>query len=395
MSEPSSAQHPQNKIPQLIPTRPKGEQSRHVVTARPDVALRLQGLVKRYGSVVAVQGVSISIPAGAFLTLLGPSGSGKTTILNLIAGFIPPDEGEVYFDERPMSNVPVHKRNIGMVFQNYALFPHMNTFDNVAFPLRMRRYPRREIESKVRHVVGLVGLESFEWRHPRQLSGGQQQRVALARALVSDPPLLLMDEPLGALDKKLRDRMQVELKELHRRLRVTVVYVTHDQSEALALSDQIAVVRGGRVEHVASPYELYENPTSQFVADFIGDSNFIKGLVSHVDHGSASLTTRTGSIIRGKPVGVLTPQNPGFAVVRPERISCSTVGLQSVETNVLSGQIESAIYLGEYFRYAIETADGLLVAKHPASDGQEPFERGKRVWLSWAQKDTRILPPAD
>src|SRR5215216_3040300 len=234
---------------------------------------------KRYGSVIAVDGVSLDIAPGEFLTLLGPSGSGKTTTLMMLAGFEIPTAGEIFVDEDPIASVPPYRRNIGMVFQNYALFPHMTVGENIAFPLQMRKMSRAEITRQTTAVLALVGLPRYEGRYTRQLSGGQQQRVAVARALVFNPRVLLMDEPLGALDKQLRESLQLELKRLHERLGVTIIYVTHDQGEALVMSDRIAVLHRGRIEQIGLPTELYERPATRFVAAFLGESNFLAGRV--------------------------------------------------------------------------------------------------------------------
>ena len=234
--------------------------------------LRLRQLTKTFGAAKAVDQISLDVPAGAFVSLLGPSGSGKTTTLNLIAGFLTPDAGDILLDERSIADVPPHKRNIGMVFQSYSLFPHMTVADNVGFPLRMRTKLSREAARKrIDDMLGLVQLAHLASRYPRQLSGGQQQRVAMARALVSHPRLLLMDEPLGALDKKLREQMQVEIKRIHRSVGTTVIYVTHDQTEALTMSDLVVVMHHARVAQVGTPRVLYEAPANLFVADFLGD----------------------------------------------------------------------------------------------------------------------------
>ena len=241
--------------------------------------VRLQNLAKQFGSVTAVDSVSLDISRGEFITLLGPSGSGKTTTLMMVAGFEVPTAGEIYIAGEPMAYKPPYKRDIGMVFQNYALFPHMKVHDNIAFPLNNRKVPKPKTDQKVNAALDLVKLAGFGSRNPKQLSGRQQQRVALARALVFDPSVLLMDEPLGALDKKLREHMQLEIKRIQETLGITVIYVTHDQSEALTMSDRIVVMNEGRIEQVGTPSELYEGPANRFVADFIGESNFLEGEV--------------------------------------------------------------------------------------------------------------------
>jgi putative spermidine/putrescine transport system ATP-binding protein len=241
--------------------------------------LRLECVSKAFGNVVAVDSISFTLAEGEFLSLLGPSGSGKTTTLQIIAGLTHPTRGQIFLSGRPIGPLPPYKRDIGMVFQNYALFPHMTVAGNVAFPLQMRGVPRTEISRRIDKVLNLVDLPGLAERYPRQLSGGQQQRVALARAIVFEPTLLLMDEPLGALDKKLREQMQLEIKHLHKRLGVSIIYVTHDQDEALVMSDRIGVFNRGRLEQVGSAEQLYEQPTTRFVAEFIGESNIIRGTV--------------------------------------------------------------------------------------------------------------------
>ena len=245
--------------------------------------LRLRQLTKAFGASQAVDRISLDVPAGAFVSLLGPSGSGKTTTLNLIAGFLTPDAGDILLDERSIADVPPHKRNIGMVFQSYSLFPHMTVAENVGFPLRMRtRLSRQDARQRIDEMLALVQLGHLGTRYPRQLSGGQQQRVAMARALVSHPRLLLMDEPLGALDKKLREQMQIEIKRIHRSVGTTVIYVTHDQTEALTMSDLVVVMHQARVAQVGTPRVLYEAPANVFVADFLGDSNLLTATIAHV-----------------------------------------------------------------------------------------------------------------
>src|SRR5687767_2754599 len=262
------------------------------------------------GESLVVKNLDLNIRAGEFVTLLGPSGSGKTTTLMMLAGFEIPTAGEIYVDEDPIASVPPYRRNIGMVFQNYALFPHMTVGENIAFPLQMRRMSRAEITRQTTAVLQLVGLPGYEGRYPRQLSGGQQQRVAVARALVFNPRVLLMDEPLGALDKQLREHLQLEIKALHDQLGVTIIYVTHDQEEALVMSDRIAVMNDGRIEQCGPPTELYDEPSTRFVATFIGESNFIDGRVISSD-GLASVVAIEGAGTVRAPGPSL--QSPGTA----------------------------------------------------------------------------------
>jgi len=248
----------------------------------PDYMIELQNVTKRYGSIVANDCINLGILRGELMTLLGPSGCGKTTALRCITGHLTPDEGQVFIDGEDVTDVPTHKRELGMVFQNFALFPHMTVFENVEFPLMIRKQPKAERHEMVMEALQLIRMEQYEKHYPRQLSGGQQQRVGLARALVYRPKVLLLDEPLSNLDAKLREEMRFEIKELQRRLDITAVYVTHDQAEALALSDRVAVMNGGQVEQVGTPDEIYDQPGSQFVADFIGLSDFIEGIVLSV-----------------------------------------------------------------------------------------------------------------
>ena len=262
--------------------------------------IELRQLTKRYGKETVVDGISTTIAAGEFFSMLGPSGSGKTTTLMMIAGFADVDGGQILVDGADIADVPPQRRGFGMVFQNYAIFPHLSVTDNVAFPLRARRLPSDEIGRRVREALELVRLERFADRYSRQLSGGQQQRVAIARAIVFQPSIVLMDEPLGALDKNLRFQMQVEIKEIQRRLGMTVIYVTHDQEEAMNMSDRIAIMNHGRIERVGRPAEIYENPTSNFIARFLGEANLVPGIVQSVDSDVATLRTNGGLVLRAR-----------------------------------------------------------------------------------------------
>jgi putative spermidine/putrescine transport system ATP-binding protein len=346
--------------------------------------VRLEGIVKTFGAVRAVDGVTLTVRAGEFLTLLGPSGSGKTTTLACVAGFAVPTEGEIVIQGQPVTFEPPFKRNVGMVFQHYALFPHMSVSDNLAFPLRMRRRPAAEIRERVAWALALVQLDGFGGRAPRQLSGGQQQRVALARALVFEPPVLLMDEPLGALDKKLRAEMQLELKHLHARLGVTVIYVTHDQEEALTLSDRVAVMNRGRLEQLGTPLELYESPRTRFVAEFVGESNVLEGTVTAAASGrwlvtrrGLRLPLRTGGVTAGETLTVM---------VRPEKIALTSEGDALVE-----GEIAEAIYLGDATRYVVRAGDETLVVKQQNAAAGGALKAGARVGLRWESESERRL----
>jgi spermidine/putrescine ABC transporter ATP-binding subunit len=315
--------------------------------------LKVEGLVKRFGEVLALDGVSLDIASGELLTILGPSGSGKTTLLKVVAGFETPDAGSVAVDGVDMTAMPPARRDIGMVFQNYALFPHLTVARNVAFPLEMRNVARPEIERRVGEALGLVELQGYGQRLPRQLSGGQQQRVALARAIVFNPRLLLLDEPFGALDRKLRETMQLEVRRLQRRLGLTTIFITHDQEEALVLSDRIAVMNKGTIQQVASTTEIYERPANDFVADFVGESNIFHGTVTEV--GSVTLDAGRRLLIShpapvGSRVGML---------MRPERFGRGA--------NSFNGEVVEAVYLGSAFKLRLACDDGIeLIVRQPA-----------------------------
>lgn len=349
--------------------------------------LELIGLTKVYGDVVAADHVTLDIAPGEFITLLGPSGSGKTTTLMMVAGFVLPTSGQILLNGEDIAFRPPHKRNIGMVFQNYALFPHMTVAENIAFPLKMRKWSREQIRQAVREVLQLVRLPGFEERYPRQLSGGQQQRVALARALVFRPPVLLMDEPLGALDKKLREEMQLEIKHIQESTNITTIYVTHDQEEALTMSDRIAVMNAGRIEQVGSPRELYEQPVSQFVADFIGESNFLSGRVELGD-GYLYLVTEEGWRVVIPNADNLRPGEQVSVALRPERI---VIGDGSGD-NVVEGSIEEIIYVGEATKFRVRLEhDRWLTVKQPSRLETMRWRRGDRVRLSWSAADAVIV----
>ena len=295
------------------------------------------------GKELVVKGLDLDIAEGEFLTLLGPSGSGKTTTLMMLAGFETPTNGEIYFDGRPINNIPPHKRGIGMVFQNYALFPHLSVYENLAFPLKVRKVDKSEIEERINKTLKMVSLTGFENRMPAQLSGGQQQRVAVARALVFDPKLVLMDEPLGALDKNLRESMQYELKHIHESLGVTVVYVTHDQGEALTMSNRIAVFNDGKVQQLSGPNELYETPVNSFVASFIGENNTFTGTVKEIASGSAKIETDSGETIVANPIAVSSSGEKSRISLRPERVS---IDPNEQLENKFTSEIREIIYRG-------------------------------------------------
>jgi len=346
--------------------------------------------------VVAVEDVSVTIASGSFFTLLGPSGSGKTTTLMMVAGFAYPTRGEVFVDGRAVEGLPPQKRDLGMVFQSYAVFPHLTVFDNVAFPLQIRRARRPEIARRVGEALELVRLVGYERRLPRQLSGGEQQRVALARALVFHPRVLLMDEPLGALDKKLRAHMQLELKHIQRHLRVTVIYVTHDQEEALTMSDRVAVMRRGRIEQVGTPAELYEAPASRFVADFLGESNFVEGvIVGEPARGRWHVRAAGGLEFRGVGSAPLRAGQAVTAAVRPEKlVPVEAAGAAPADAmNTCRGTVTEAIYVGDATRYRIALgADGAVIVKVPNRLGLRQHAEGDAVALAWSPDETLLFP---
>ncbi len=353
-------------------------------------SIRLEKIKKVFDShVVAVDDVSLDIREGEFFSLLGPSGCGKTTTLRLIAGFEEPTEGTVYIRGRDVTRIPPHKRDTGMVFQNYALFPHRSIFDNVAFGLRMRRLPKEAIKKKVNDALKLVEMEGLGDRRPSQLSGGQQQRVALARAIVIEPTVLLCDEPLGALDKKLRQQMQFELKKLQKKIGVTLVYVTHDQEEALTMSDRIAVMHQGRVIQMGSPLQIYNHPQTIFVSNFIGDSNLFEGSVEKMDKGLAHVVTpdQVRLVTRGNDVA---PGDRLTIAVRPEKARLLITG--ETAGNSYSGSVESANFMGVSILYRIALPSGRLVFVIEPNDGNKPiFASGQGVRVGWEAADCLIL----
>jgi len=354
--------------------------------------LELQGLKKSFGSTAAVAGVNLELMQGEFLTFLGPSGSGKTTTLAMVAGLQKPTAGRILLDSVPLDPLPPYRRNIGMVFQHYALFPHLSVARNIAFPLEMRRVGRREIAERVAAVLALVGLDDLGHRYPRELSGGQQQRVALARALVFRPPLLLMDEPLGALDKKLREQMQLEIMRLHRELGVSILYVTHDQGEALVMSDRIAVFKDGRIEQIGRADELYERPATGFVAGFLGDSNFFEGSVRAVS-GSECLVDCEPGPLRGHNTARLEPHDKAILAIRPEHIRLSLSGKVEDCDNILKGRVSEIIYVGQARKYVIDVPAGgkLLALQQACIVGPDTIQCGDEVTLGWRYIEANIL----
>ena len=356
---------------------------------RTQPVLELSAVRKTYGGFVAVESVDLTLGSEEFLTFLGPSGSGKTTMLMMVAGLQQPDAGSIRLGGQPVERLPPYRRDIGMVFQHYALFPHMSVRRNVAFPLEMRRIPRAEIGQQVADALQLVGLAEFGDRLPRQLSGGQQQRVALARAMVYRPALLLMDEPLGALDKKLREQMQREIKRVQRERRISVLYVTHDQEEALTMSDRIAVFNRGRIEQIGTPEELYERPATRFVADFLGETNFVPARVLRCEGRRCQVDIAGSSFEASSP----RPVAEGAAVVvavRPERLRLSPAS----KPGGLTGVLTEIVYLGNARRAVVRLPDGrdcfsLHHAKEAEAIASAP---GETVDLSWEAGHATVFP---
>lgn len=340
------------------------------------------------GETLVVKDLNLDIGQGEFLTMLGPSGSGKTTCLMMLAGFETATHGDIRLDGRPINNIPPHKRGIGMVFQNYALFPHMTVAENLAFPLEVRKLGRDEIAAKVQRALDMVQMGRFAGRRPGQLSGGQQQRIALARALVFEPELVLMDEPLGALDKQLREHMQYEIKHLHEQLGVTVVYVTHDQSEALTMSDRIAVFNDGRIQQLARPEDLYERPDNAFVAQFIGENNRLYGTVEAIDGGFATVKLGNGTLVRALAVSCGGVGSESQLSIRPERVD---LGGRAGE-NLVEAQVLELIYHGDHIRCRLDVhGNSNFIVKVPNASGVDHLKVGESTQVGWAAADCRAL----
>jgi spermidine/putrescine transport system ATP-binding protein len=359
-------------------------------TADGEAAIELVGVVKEFHAhgelVAAVKGIDLTIAEGEFFSMLGPSGCGKTTTMRMIAGFEEPTKGAIYLRGVDVTGVVPNRRDVNMVFQSYALFPHMSVYENVAFGLKRKGVARTEISRRVGEMLQIVGLAGREKRRPRELSGGQQQRVALARALVNRPRALLLDEPLGALDLKLRQAMQVELKRIQREVGVTFVYVTHDQGEALAMSDRIAVMNDGAIEHLGTPREIYEFPATKFVAGFIGTSNVLAGVVSTVENGHAVIVPGAGEriIVPLREGRVKAGDNLELSV-RPEKIDLSPAAPQNGDGSVVRGVVTEVVYMGTSTNYVVRTSTGTDVAvfDQNASSAEDVATRGDNVFLTW------------
>jgi putative spermidine/putrescine transport system ATP-binding protein len=362
------------------------------MTQSNEAFVEFRNVQKSYdGETLVVKDLNLAMPRGEFLTMLGPSGSGKTTCLMMLAGFETATNGEIYLNGREINRVAPHRRGIGMVFQNYALFPHMTVAENLAFPLRVRKIPRSEIEGKVKRALEMVSLGPLGNRRPAQLSGGQQQRVAVARALVFEPDLVLMDEPLGALDKNLREQMQYEIKHLHENLKITVVYVTHDQSEALTMSDRIAVFDDGIIQQLAPPDALYEQPGNAFVAEFIGENNRLLGRVTAIDGDDVSVDLENGGgKVHALKVNVSEVGDRTTLSLRPERVEVNPA--EGRFPNVFEAEVEELIYLGDHIRTRVNVCGNKdFVIKIPNAQGHARIETGGKVKVGWAMEDCRAL----
>jgi len=339
------------------------------------------------GLSLVVKDLNLRIKKGEFLTMLGPSGSGKTTCLLMLAGFETATHGEILLDGKPINNIPPHKRGIGMVFQNYALFPHMTVGENLSFPLEVRKIDKKNREAKVKIALEMVQMSEFINRKPAQLSGGQQQRIALARSLVFNPDLVLMDEPLGALDKQLREHMQYEIKNLHKQLGVTVVYVTHDQSEALTMSDRVAVFNDGQIQQLSTPAGLYENPENAFVAQFIGENNKLIGKVKNINDNEVTVKTSQNWEVKALKVNCGGVGSDTTLSIRPERIH-----LNSKYKNKVNALVKQLIYHGDHIRCLIELdKENEFIVKIPNSNIQNNLKIGEKISLSWDSKDCHAL----
>lgn len=387
-----------------LPNPPEREENLAGQISSGAAEIRLENLTKKYGDFVALNDFSVNIRKGEFITFLGPSGSGKTTTLMLVAGFIFPTAGDIRIGDESIISKPANKRNLGIVFQNYSLFPHMTIADNIAFPLKMRKLDAHDIKAKVNDALELVHLAEFGNRYPKQLSGGQQQRVALARALVFRPPILLMDEPLGALDKNLREAMQLEIKSIQERLHITTIYVTHDQAEALTMSDRIAVMNNGSVEQIGTPKELYELPANRFVAGFIGETNFLEGRVSRADTDAYYIASDHGHEFKVPKEKDLAVGARTCIAIRPEKLHFISAKLDFIsgfeespdEWNCLDGVVSAHIYIGDLDRYEVKISDDqTLTVKYSnrtrTKDADEIFARNQPVKIGWKWHEARIV----
>jgi len=357
-----------------------------------DAFVEFEHVQKSYdGETLVVKDLNLSLPKGEFLTMLGPSGSGKTTCLMMLAGFETATHGDIRLNGQSINNIPPHKRGIGMVFQNYALFPHMTVAENLAFPLEVRKMSKADREAKIKRALEMVQMGEFGGRRPAQLSGGQQQRIALARALVFEPELVLMDEPLGALDKQLREHMQFEITNLAHNLGITTVYVTHDQTEALTMSDRVAVFDDGRIQQLAPPDTLYEEPENSFVAQFIGENNTLEGVVEEIAGDVCTVRLDHGEVIDARPVNITAKGERTKVSIRPERVEFKAERL-SPDAHLLTARVEEFIYMGDTFRTRLNVAgrDDFIMKCRNAPD-QRRLSRGEEIQIGWLPQDCRAL----
>jgi putative spermidine/putrescine transport system ATP-binding protein len=363
----------------------------NVTSAPPagDEAIRFDGVGKKFGTAQALGTVSLSVRKGEFLTLLGPSGSGKSTLLNIVTGAVTPTQGRVFIDGKDVTTVPPRERGLAMVFQSYALMPHMTIYDNVAFPLRVRGWKSADIKKQVGTVLERVGLSGYEQRRPRELSGGQQQRVSIARCLAYSPAIILMDEPLGALDKKLRVQLQEEIKRLHRELGTTLVYVTHDQEEALDMSDTICLMKDGEIEQLGTPEQLYFEPRTVFVADFVGESNLFDGKL----RDSGSVTLDDGSLVAVAHDRGIAPGAPVKVLVRPEKMLLGTEPPESMnKNNALAGAVIGVSFAGGMTRLELKSASGrTFVVKIISERAAQRTRLGDALQVHWSDRDTVVI----
>ncbi len=361
--------------------------------------VRLLNVTKQFGDLIAVDGISLEVEPAEFFSLLGPSGCGKTTTLRMIGGFEHPDEGRIELDGVDVAGTPAYRRNVNTVFQSYALFPHLDVFDNVAYGLRRRKVAKDEIGGRVKRILEVVDLPGLEHRRPTQLSGGQQQRVALARALVNEPQVLLLDEPLGALDLKLRKQMQLELKSIQHEIGITFIYVTHDQEEAMTMSDRLAVMRAGRIDQVGAPEDVYERPATEFVAGFLGASNLLDGTVEPSDGALRTVVLSSGEKVR-VPAPSLNGHTGRIRLgVRPEKITISSAdATRPSEDNVVEGRLQVATFVGVSNVYTVETRSGQRItvyAQNLGTSSDRPPAAGENVALSWHPEHTFVVEASD
>ncbi|MEB3101561.1 ABC transporter ATP-binding protein [Ferviditalea candida] len=353
-----------------------------------DSIVQIKGIEKSYGKEKVVKGIDLDVKSGEFLTLLGPSGCGKTTTLRMIAGFEAPDYGDILIDGESVVKIPPYKRDVNTVFQSYALFPHLTVHENIEYGLKMKGVSKAERQTRVKEALRLVQLELYGDRKPRQLSGGQQQRVAVARALVNNPKVLLLDEPLGALDLKLRKQMQLELKHLQQQLQITFIYVTHDQEEALTMSDRIAVINKGVIEQIATPKEIYEKPKTKFVADFIGDTNLFEvGVVS--ENENLLIVDLAGQQVVGKLGNDQRRAGTMYLSVRPERVRLLLPTEEAEYT--LSGMVDEVIFAGSFIKTVVQLSNGEKISAVNQSTGQIPYRLGDQVKMTWRMEDGIII----